>query len=88
MHGKPIPIEVEKPYEVRYGKIGGEYKRTIENAKRDGIRIHGQEIGSQGAGSIQFLKNKDIPPLLFQVGKDRQGNPFYETIPVRETILL
>ena len=85
---KPLPIEIEEPFEVRYGKIGGELKRTIENAKRDGIRIHGQKVGSQAAGSIQGVKNKSISPLLFQIGKDMQGNPFYEQIPVRYELLL
>jgi hypothetical protein len=85
---RPLPIEVEKPFETRYGKIGGEYNRIIENAKRDGIRIHGQKVGSQAAGSIQWVKNRIIPPLLFQVGKDKQGNPDCKQIPVRYELLL
>ncbi|MBW1999912.1 MAG: hypothetical protein JRJ29_18370 [Deltaproteobacteria bacterium] len=85
----PLPIEVEKPFEVRRGKIGGELKWTIENAKRDGIRIHGQKTGSQAAGSIQSVKGRPpLPPLIFQIGKDKQGNPIYEEIAVRYELLL
>ncbi len=85
---KPLPIQIEKPFEVHYGKIGGEFGQTIENAKRDGIRIHGQKLGSQAAGSIQVVKNKNIAPLLFQNGKDNQGNPVYKQIRVSYELLV
>jgi hypothetical protein len=29
----PLPAKVERPFEVRRGKIGGELKSTVENAK-------------------------------------------------------
>jgi hypothetical protein len=88
LDSKPLPIAVDKPFEVHYGKIGRELGRTIENAKRDGIRIHGKKLGSQAAGSIQGVKHKDISPLLFQDGKDKQGYPVYKEIPVRYELLL
>jgi hypothetical protein len=47
-----LPEEVERPFEVRRGSIGGELKQTIENAARDGIDIIERPAGSQSAGSI------------------------------------
>jgi hypothetical protein len=38
---------------VRSGKIGGQLALTIENAKRDGVRVAERADGSQLAGSIQ-----------------------------------
>ena len=58
---RPLPASVENPFGVRGGSIGSELKKTIENAKRDGIRIHGQQVGSQRAGSIQLVRGTDLP---------------------------
>jgi hypothetical protein len=49
----PLPPEVEHPFEVRRGRIGKELLLTVENAKRDGIRITAIEAGSNSAGSIE-----------------------------------
>jgi hypothetical protein len=49
----PLPRQVENPFQVRNGKIGEELGLTIENAKRDGVRITKRADGSQRAGSIQ-----------------------------------
>jgi len=48
----PLPPEVVSPFEVCGGKIGHQLERTIENAKRDGIRVSLQNAGSQRAGQI------------------------------------
>jgi hypothetical protein len=86
---RPLPPEVEKPFEVRGGKVGNQLERTIENAKRDGVRILLKKEGSQSAGSISPLEGKKSPlSLLFQTGKDKDGNPIYATIPVRYNIVL
>jgi hypothetical protein len=86
----PLPPEVEKPFEVRYGHlVGKELERTIENAKRDGIRILGKKEGSQAAGFI--CKEKEESPhssLQFQIGKDKNGKPIYAAIPVRYSLVL
>ena len=42
---------------MRYGKIGDELERTIENAKRDGVNINERARGSQRAGSIQTAES-------------------------------
>jgi hypothetical protein len=39
---------------VRSGKIGGQLAQTIDNAKRDGVRVSERANGSQRAGSIQW----------------------------------
>ncbi len=85
---KPLPPEVVDPFAVRYGKIGGEFERTIENAKRDGIRIRKQKAGSQAAGSIRPVDNQHCEPLRFSLGKDRHGNPIDVPIAVRYDLLL
>ncbi|MHB8766854.1 MAG: ImmA/IrrE family metallo-endopeptidase [Deferrisomatales bacterium] len=48
----PLPPEVVRPFEVRRGRVQGELDRTIENAKRDGVAVTTQAVGSQRAGSI------------------------------------
>jgi hypothetical protein len=49
----PLPSRVEDPFQVRSGKVGGQLALTIENAKRDGVRVSERADGSQRAGSIQ-----------------------------------
>ena len=50
--GRPLPPEIENPFAVRAGKIGSQLSKSIENAKRDGIRITEARQGSQLAGCI------------------------------------
>ncbi len=86
----PLPPEVEKPFEVRSGRlVGKQLEHTIENAKRDGIRILGKQEGSQSAGLI-CKENEEVlhPPLQFKTGKDKDGKPIYATIPVRYSLVL
>jgi len=52
-NARPLPHRVEDPFQVRSGKIGGQLALTIENAKRDGVRVSERADGSQRAGSIQ-----------------------------------
>lgn len=84
----PLPEEVTSPFKVRYGKIGPELEWMIENAKRDGIEIVTKKEGSQLAGFIMTVPWKSLKPLLFQTGKDQEGNPDYQSVPVRYSLLL
>src|SRR5207244_11936346 len=51
---RPLPPKVVDPFQVRNGKIGGQLALTIENAKRDGVRVSERADGSQRAGSIRW----------------------------------
>ena len=53
-NARPLPLRIEDPFQVRSGKIGGQLALTIENAKRDGVRVSERADGSQRAGSIQW----------------------------------
>jgi len=54
MHGATaLPAEVTDPFAVKGKGLNSELEATIENAKRDGVRISIQQTGSQRAGSIQ-----------------------------------
>jgi hypothetical protein len=53
-NARPLPPQVEDPFQVRNGRIGGQLALTIENAKRDGVRVTERADGSQRAGSIQW----------------------------------
>jgi len=88
--GQTSAEEVEKPFEIQHGRlVGKELERTIENGKRDGIRVMGRKEGSQSAGSIGKQDDKSIPPpLMFQVGKNRDGSPMYTAIPVRYNLVI
>ena len=72
-YARPLPAGVDKPFEVRGGKIGDELWRTEDNVIRDGIRIHEHKAGSQRAGSIQWVDGRHKQPLIYNYGKDRQG---------------
>jgi hypothetical protein len=48
----PLPREVTSPFEPRGAKVGNHLDQTIENAKRDGVRIGPRQAGSQSAGVI------------------------------------
>jgi hypothetical protein len=87
-NARPIPTDVDRPFETQGGIIGDELTKTIENAKRDGIRIHSQETGSQHAGSIQAVNKPHLPPLNFYIGKDKDGNPRYKEFAVQYELLL
>jgi hypothetical protein len=54
LNARPLPPQVEDPFQVRNGRIGGQLALTIENAKRDGVRVTERADGSQRAGSIQW----------------------------------
>lgn len=86
-NARPIPTDVNRPFESQGGIIGDELKKTIENAKRDGIRIYSQQTGSQRAGSIQAVSKPHLPPLQFYVGKDKVGNPRFKEILVQYELL-
>ena len=84
---RPIPTDVDRPFEAHGGIVDDELTKTIENAKRDGIRIHSQQTGSQHAGSIQAVNKPHLHPLKFYIGKDKDGNPRYKEIPVQYELL-
>jgi IrrE N-terminal-like domain len=80
----PLPAEVERPFEVRRGNIGGELTSTVENAKRDGISVTENRAGSQSAGSIQFAPGGN--PLRFQI--QFKPKPEHLNVPRRYALLL
>ena len=49
---EPLPRHVTDPFEVRAGQVGNQLGWTVENAKRDGIRVGECDAGSQSAGQI------------------------------------
>lgn len=59
-----LPHDIDRPFDVRSGTIGDEYEKLVENAKRDGIRVHEVDHGSQSAGLIQVRRG---PPAYQQV---------------------
>src|ERR1700676_5245783 len=52
-NARPLPVPAIDPFQVRSGKMGGQLALTIENAKRDGVRVSERADGSQRAGSIE-----------------------------------
>ncbi len=85
---KRLPPEVENPFAVRRGQIGGELDRIFENAKRDGIRITWHKEGSQAAGSIHRVDGTNLKPLMFTVGKDKHGALIQVAVKVRYDMLI
>lgn len=54
--GESLPPEVEKPFEVRGGKVGSRLQLTVENCKRDGVAVYKAKMGSQMAGQIRCVE--------------------------------
>lgn len=85
---KPLPPEVERPFEIRKGHIGNGLDMVIENAKRDGLRIMKSDEGSQSAGSIRHVA-KDVKGWQrFQKGVDQYRKPIFADIPIRYDLLI
>lgn len=84
----PLPKDVENPFGVASGNVGGKLGWAIENARRDGIRVEKVHDGSQSAGRISPV-GKDIQAFVpFQVGRDEQRKPIYEYMPVKYDLLI
>ena len=79
-----LPPEVEHPFEVRGGQIGGELSQTIENAKRDGISVTESDAGSQSAGMIRTAE----PGRQLRILAKIQPEPAYVSVPLRYELLL
>lgn len=85
LEGAPsLPSEVERPFEVRHGSIGGELDRTVENAKRDGVGVSEQVAGPQSAGEIRSASRGHY--LRFQV--KCRPDPEYAWLELRYEVLL
>ena len=84
---EPLPTEVTNPFEGLYGEVGQQLERTIENAKRDGVKVFDHKSGSYGAGSISGVKKDEILYQDFQVGVDEFRKAVYEKIQVRYQML-
>lgn len=80
----PLPKKIEKPFEVRQGKVRSELQVTMENAKRDGIHIIEKDSGSQSAGSIGQAQPGNQLKVLSKIRPVEQ----YVMVPVRYEMLL
>ena len=89
-HAKPLPPEIQKPYEVLAGKLkGNQLELIIENAKRDGIKITMTNDGSQSAGRIRVVNNQQ--PLTSQnvlSGYQKNRKPLFAPVPVKYELLV
>ncbi|MBE0448573.1 MAG: hypothetical protein IBX64_10835 [Actinobacteria bacterium] len=85
---RPLPPEVDRPFEVIKGRIGGRLKLVTDNAKRDGVRVTESPAGSQSAGSIQQVPSAVRESQLFQDGVDKYRNPVFINIPIRYDLII
>ena len=81
---EPLPRYVTHPFEVRAGQVDNQPKRTVENAKRDGIRVVEYNGGSQSAGQIHVAEPGKT--VSFQV-RERPEQEFCD-MEVRYELLL
>lgn len=82
----PLPREVERPFEVRRGRIGRQYPQTKENAKRDGVNILEAEMGSQNAGLVRCAQNGKFLDVIARITP--QKVPEYIQVPRRYDLVL
>jgi len=59
-----VPEHALNPFHIYRGQVGNKLERTIENAKRDGIRVSEADHGSQRAGSIQCASGRQFLELI------------------------
>ncbi|MCX5827597.1 MAG: ImmA/IrrE family metallo-endopeptidase [Deltaproteobacteria bacterium] len=83
-----LPKAVEKPFDGLSGVVGSAYERTIENAKRDGVKIATCKEGSQSAGSIMVQDPKTSEKIPFLIAKNKAGGKIFTQIPIRYYILV
>ena len=83
-----LPPEVEDPFEVRKGYVGGNLELVIDNAKRDGLRVTERKEGSQSAGSICYAPENLHTSQQFQAGIDKNRNPVFMDIPVKYDLVI
>ena len=79
----PLPVQVRDPFQVRSGKVGGRLALTVENAKRDGVRVSERADGSQRAGSIQHAiagQHLEFTIANKPVSKSRQIPLWFELV--------
>jgi hypothetical protein len=79
-----LPESITNPFAIHQGKENGELDKTIENGKRDGVRVHQREFGSQHAGQIQPANTRDV----FRLPERPSFKEKRETVPVRFELLL
>ena len=79
-----LPIDVEQPFAVRGPSVDGALHLTIENAKRDGVRVLPARGGSQWAGRIKAVERAGFVTRTVR----RRGKPVTVRIPVRYEVTL
>jgi len=80
----PLPFEVEGPFNIDRGYVGGEFATTIESAKRDGISVAERKDGSLRAGSIEPVQSGQHLSVLV---RQRPTQEFVQ-VPLRYMVLL
>jgi hypothetical protein len=81
---RPLPRQIERPFEVRRGSLGDQLGKTTENAKRDGINVVEYKAGSQRAGSIAIAsKGREL-----RVSKRIKPEPEFVSVPLRYDLLV
>lgn len=73
-----------RPFDIRKGHVSQELGLTIENGKRDGVRVTERNSGSQAAGCIREAK----PGTYQEVVKRLKPAIEYVRVPVRYELLL
>ena len=87
---KPLPPQIDRPYEVQAGKLkGNQLKLVIENAKRDGVRITMASDGSQSAGLIRWARiTQPIGSQNVLSGYQKNRKPLFTPVPVKYEMLV
>jgi hypothetical protein len=79
-----VPEQALNPFHVHRGQVGNRLERTIENAKRDGIRVSEADHGSQQAGSIQWASGRQFLEVLISP----EPNLRFKRVPLWHELLL
>jgi hypothetical protein len=81
---RPLPVEVERPFDARQGCLSGELELTIENTKRDGVSVSERDAGSQSAGELRLAE----PGRHLSVVERLKPEPVHTRVPLRYELLV
>lgn len=86
-NSKPLPPEIENPFQAGGRLNPRNFEWLIENSKRDGIRVTESDRGSESAGCI-CIRSDFSETQLFKSGVNKFREPVFVEVPVAYDIVL
>lgn len=79
-----VPVDVDRPFDVRSGKIRNHLNLTTSNAARDGVDVNDRQAGAQSAGLVRWAQESRFVKFATRIRPSEE----YATVPVRFEVFL